>query len=277
MSANASDASTQTGGELPGYSSLSQRPLHVLFFLLPPVVLYEVFQPIYGDLGDGAGARDIIARGYIHEFFDLLGLPAQHVPMLLLVAVLLIWHLRRRDPVAFSPRLYGLMWAESLLWAVPLLLFALVWSRFALGPPAAGGGPAGADEAQIIHIPALARSLLDGEVAWQTRLVLDIGAGLYEELFFRLIGITLLHLLLVDYLGMKDASGTVAAMFATSAAFSLYHFGPDNPITPGAFAFYMAMGLLLGLIFVARGFGIVAAVHILYDMAESALRMWQGP
>ncbi len=265
---SASATSAGTVPALAGYAERSQRPLQIFFFLLPLVVLYETLQPIYGDFGDGEGARDIHARRLIFEFFDILGLPWQHVPMLLVLVVLLVWHWRRRDPFELSPRLYGVMWLESVAWALPMLAFAVVFSRFALAPPAT------LDTA--LGLQALSGEPVAEQLPWQSRLVLDIGAGIYEELFFRLIGITLLHLLLVDYLGMKDGHGTGIAIAITSVAFAVYHFNADNPFTPAAFTFYTVMGIFLGVLYIHRGFGIVAAVHTLYDMAESGLQIMHG-
>ena len=97
---------------------------------------------------------------------------------------------------------------------------------------------------------------------------ISVGAGLYEELVFRMMLIAVIHTLLVDLAGLRPRTGTGLAILISAVAFTWYH-----PLTDAAgvvsaprIAFYFLAGLYFGLVYVWRGFGIVVAVHALYDI-----------
>ena len=147
------------------------------------------------------------------------------------------------------------MWLESLLLAVPLFVFALVLFR------STGGAEALQSVQDITNNTPNPTS--DG---WQAQLVFSIGAGIYEELLFRLIGIALLHMLLVDALALPHATGAIAAIVITSLGFAAYHFSSQNPFQLGKCFFYTVAGIYFAVVYLLRGFGIVAGTHALYDV-----------
>jgi len=95
----------------------------------------------------------------------------------------------------------------------------------------------------------------------------SLGAGLYEELVFRLILLSGTAWALVK-LGWKPAAALTTAAVASSLLFSLFHYvGPlGEPFTLTSFTFRAVAGMLLAGLYVARGFGIVAWTHALYDL-----------
>ena len=97
-------------------------------------------------------------------------------------------------------------------------------------------------------------------------LVMAVGAGIYEELVFRLIGFAVLHLLLVDLIGLKPRLGTALTLVASAALFSAYHYLGREAFDPQTFAFRTAAGLWFGAIFLTRGFGVTAGAHAAYDL-----------
>ena len=102
---------------------------------------------------------------------------------------------------------------------------------------------------------------------WQARLTLSAGAGLYEELLFRLVGITLVQFIATNLLGAAREVGATIAVFVSAVAFAAYH----RTTLPGGGAdltlltYYGLAGLYFGSLFIFRGFGIVAATHFLFD------------
>jgi len=77
---------------------------------------------------------------------------------------------------------------------------------------------------------------IDRVTSWQAGMVFSIGAGIYEELLFRLIGIALLHMLFVDFLALPEKVGGAAAIGVSAVAFAMYHFNEtSNPFTLGLF------------------------------------------
>ena len=110
-----------------------------------------------------------------------------------------------RDPWGIRLSVLPRLLLESSLWAVPLLTLgiAAVEARPAVG----GGGPL-------------------GSLPWQARLTLSIGAGVYEELLFRLILITAAHFVLADLLRVgRRAAGVLAVCLGL--AFTLHQI-PDS-------------------------------------------------
>ena len=55
-----------------GYAALSTRPLHVLVFLLPLVIAYEIGSIVYLVNPEG-DTKQILAQKILHQFFELFG------------------------------------------------------------------------------------------------------------------------------------------------------------------------------------------------------------
>jgi hypothetical protein len=235
------------------YFERSQRPLQALLFLLPMIGLYEVGILLYAPNAGGVPTRDIYARSLMRDFFEVFGVAAYYLPALIVVVVLLSWHVTRRDPWKVEPKLYSMMLVESFVLAVPLFVFALVMARQI--------------NAVIVPLQMLSAPAATAvDVGWQAQLVFSIGAGIYEELLFRLIAIALLHLLLVDMLALPEHIGALGAIGGSAIAFALYHFSSENPFELGLAIYYTLAGIYFAGIFVIRGFGIVAATHALFDV-----------
>lgn len=99
------------------------------------------------------------------------------------------------------------------------------------------------------------------------QLALSLGAGLYEELFFRVILVSAL-IFLFKYLFSKKWMAITAAVLLAAAIFSMVHYigMMGDPFTFGSFLFRFLFGLALNGIYVWRGFGMAAWTHALYDV-----------
>ncbi|MDX2132371.1 MAG: CPBP family intramembrane glutamic endopeptidase [Planctomycetota bacterium] len=234
------------GAVARSYALASTRPLHVLVFLTPLLALYELGSMLY--LSEVARGVDTIgARGILASVFENFGVASLHVPPIALSVVLIAWHLLLRDPWRVRARVVGGMAAESALWALPLLVFSLVLAR---GAPAMG-----------VDTPLAAFS-------WQAKLTVSIGAGVYEELLFRLLLITGMHFLLVDVFRIPERAALVSAGVASAVAFTLYHNirAPSGALDLRLVLFYGVAGAYFAGLFITRGFGIVVATHAVYDI-----------
>lgn len=251
---------TPANSLLGDYWQQSQLPLASLFFLLPLIGLYELGTLIYATDRAQGTVRYIYARSLLRDFFEWFGVTGYYLPGLIVVVVLLTWHLAKRAPWRFEPRLYGVMWVESLLLALPLFVFMLALFR----QPAP-------------QWMVLARDGGMGQATpWQAQMVFSIGAGIYEELLFRLIAIALLHMVLVDVLALPKEVGAAGAIGLSALAFALYHFSDRNPFDLGKCLFYTGAGIYLAGVYVLRGFGIVAGTHALYDVLVVCLQLAQA-
>ena len=242
------------------YWERSQWPLQSLYFLLPLLLLYELGTVLLA--GEGAARLPAIyAEELLARFFRLVGITTVHLPAVLVVVVLGVMHLVRRDPWRPELKLYPLMLGESIVYALPL---------FVLSTMAAGGAVAAAvflqAQAGLENAGVLTRS-------WGAGMTFALGAGIYEELLFRMIAIAAVHAVLRDVIALPVRVCDWVAVVSAALLFAGYHFvgvdGFDLPL----FCFYALAGLYLGVIYITRGFGIVVAVHALYDVLAIATHL----
>lgn len=221
------------------YRALSRTPLTSLVFTLPLVLAYEG-----GVLLLGRGTPRNGADVWLRQALDALGFGAYFLLPTLTVLGLLAWHHVEHDRWHFSPGVLLGMAGESMLWALVLVALARLQER--LWP---------------LQVPP---------AAWESltaRLVGYCGAGLYEEVLFRLLMLPAVAWLL-RRLGGSDETGLVGAIVLTSGIFSLAHYvGPLGDVfEPYSFTFRVIAGIFFALVFLGRGFGIAAGTHATYDM-----------
>lgn len=226
------------------YWDVTHRPLQCLVFLLPMVLAYEIGMGLAHREMPLADRPALAAEQLLRWFFSLFGATGAYLPGAALVVVLLGWHVAARYPWKVTPQALLGMGGESVLLVIPLLI--LHYKIPGLRATAGGGGVA---------------TTLDD-------LLLSVGAGIYEELVFRLILISLLTLLLIDICGMKQAAGVAIAVILSSLLFASHHYRPIgiDTFVPSEFAFRAAAGAYLAAVFVLRGFGLAVGCHIIYDV-----------
>ncbi|MGH7646046.1 MAG: CPBP family intramembrane glutamic endopeptidase [Gemmatimonadales bacterium] len=101
-----------------------------------------------------------------------------------------------------------------------------------------------------------------------TRLMVSLGAGLYEELLFRVVLVGLLAFAARQLVGWKPVPAAVAATIVGALLFSAFHYiGPyGDPLELYSFVYRMLAGVFFSALYLARGFGITAWTHALYDV-----------
>lgn len=108
---------------------------------------------------------------------------------------------------------------------------------------------------------------IGGGVTWGQRLASGLGAGLYEELVFRL-GLTGGLIWVLQRFRWKPGPAAAAAVLVSSVIFSLFHYvGPyGEPLQLYSFTFRFVAGVVLAALFAIRGFAVAAWTHSLYDV-----------
>jgi len=230
-----------------GYFALSRTPLTSLVFALPLVLAYEG-----GVLLLGRGMPRNGADVWLRQLLDALGFGSYFLLPALTVLGLLAWHHVEHDRWHFSPGVLLGMAAESGLWAIVLVGLARVQER--LWP---------------LIVPA---AVPDAWSGFFGRFVGYCGAGLYEEVLFRLLLLPAVAWML-RRLGSGPGEALVTAVLVTSGLFSLAHYiGPLGDVFDVySFTFRMLAGMFFACLFLLRGFGIVAGAHALYDMLVGLL------
>ena len=101
-----------------------------------------------------------------------------------------------------------------------------------------------------------------------TQIVLAVGAGVYEEVVFRLLLLGGMMFLLMRALLMRRWSAWVIATVISSLLFALaHHVGPfGEPLRWGAFVYRSLAGLTFGLIYTLRGLAVTVYTHTFYDL-----------
>jgi membrane protease YdiL (CAAX protease family) len=114
--------------------------------------------------------------------------------------------------------------------------------------------------------PTLAAGLREqGMVA---RVVMSLGAGVYEEAVFRLGLLTGCVAVLDKVFGMSRWAAVLGAFLVSSVIFSLVHYLPPtgDPWGFGSFTFRALAGLAFATLFRLRGFAVAVYTHAFYDV-----------
>ncbi|MFM7183527.1 MAG: type II CAAX prenyl endopeptidase Rce1 family protein [Planctomycetota bacterium] len=224
--------------EAESYWSVSRTPLTSLIFALPLVLAYEG-----GVLALGRGTARNGADVWLRQALDAAGFGAYFLLPTLTVLGLLAWHHVEHDRWCFRPGVLAGMALESLVWAGVLLGIARLQGRW---------------------WPLATALAQDGLFA---RFVAFCGAGLYEEVLFRLLLLPALAWLFAQ-LGCSTPAAALGGIVASSVLFSLAHYvGPlGDTFALYSFTFRFLAGLFFAVLFVTRGFGIAAGTHAVYDL-----------
>jgi hypothetical protein len=233
------------------YWTTSRSHRYSLLFALPLLLLYELLElvaPIRSSGGVIRNGADVLLTSL---FTAALGPRGPLVFMALVIggALVLVWRDRRGGPL--RSKVFALMIGESIVLALVFGTVVGVATMQLVGPLralAAGGGVTSASPL--------------------SRLTLSLGAGLYEELLFRVVLVALVSngLRLVGF--SRLVAGTIATIVG-ALLFSLFHYiGPlGEPYRLESFVFRAIAGLAFSALYLTRGFGITAWTHALYDVA----------
>jgi hypothetical protein len=243
----------------PTYWRESARPLTSLFFVLPFLATYELGMLTLNQQGLRNGV-DVWLRNSLSH----LGFGQYFLLPLLTCAVLLAWHHLRGEHWRADRRVLGGMGIESLALGLALL----IWAH----------GLSGLMRSCEISWPGyICATGYSRGVNWNHAVGM-LGAGIYEELFFRLM---LIPALVGGLATVCTCSKTrlFSAVLISSVLFSAAHYRWE--IDLGAiywasdfgeafswttFLFRATAGLFFAGLFVTRGFGIAVGAHALYDV-----------
>jgi hypothetical protein len=230
------------------YWQLSRKPLTSLVFTLPLVLAYEG-----GVLLLGRGSPRNGADVWLRHLLDALGFGQYFLLPVLTILGLLAWQFLAHDRWRVSLAVLPGMAAECVLWAVVLIGVARLQQD--LWPlEIAAECPA------TLQLAAVAHGLL-------ARLVGYCGAGLYEEVLFRLLLLPI-TVWTLERLGCSTPTAGLWAILISSLLFSAAHYvGPlGDTFAIYSFTFRAVAGVFFAVLFLLRGFGIAAGTHFFYDL-----------
>jgi hypothetical protein len=238
------------------YWRLSRAPRYSLLFALPLLVLYELlaFALSRDAIAGVRNGADVLLKSLFVALGGRWGVAAFGA-LLLGTGAVLVWRDRRRSGGAIRWRLFIGMFAESVLYA---LLFGMV---------------TGTLTGLVLRlVPALSVTPIGG-LGLPTQLMVSLGAGIYEELLFRVLIVSGLAALARRSFGWGPRPAGMFAVAVGALLFSAFHYiGPyGDPFALGSFMFRLIAGVLFSAMYLLRGFGITAWTHALYDVFLSLI------
>jgi membrane protease YdiL (CAAX protease family) len=239
-----------------GYWHESARPLAGLVFVAPLLLTYEA-----GVLWLGPDAIRNAADVWLRGLLDLLGFTQYFLLPIVTCGLLLAWHYLAQQPWRLNwGVLYGML-LESLVFGFMLVLVA-GWQ----GRLFAGG------------LAACAADAADGGEPLAAVVIAYLGAGIYEEVFFRLLLLSGAASV-CRWAGLSWRASWVTGALATSLLFAAAHYRLDVTLLGWHFAtghgeifawstfvFRLLAGLTFSALFVLRGFGVTVGTHAAYDL-----------
>ena len=245
-------ASSLTGIPSPSsYWRTSRAPRYSLSFALPLLVFYQVLAVLlaHGPRSVRNGA-DVILQGLFTAVAGAWG------PPLFMICLIGggLW-LVARDMRAHGSRLKAGVFLGMLGESVVLA------GSFGLLVGGVTSGVLGLLQTLAIAPPA--------PLDWWTHLMVSLGAGIYEELLFRVLLVGALAAAARALLGWRPVPAGTAATLLGAAIFSAFHYiGPyGDRWQLYSFVFRMVAGLFFSALYLTRGFGITAWTHALYDVS----------
>jgi membrane protease YdiL (CAAX protease family) len=233
----------------------STRPLTSLLFIAPMLLFYEI-----GVLCLGPQAIRNAADVWLRQLLDTIGFGQYFLLPVLACGALVAWHHTLHQPWRFSwAVLYGMLF-ESLVFGFLLVVIAGWQSRLmtaSISACSANGGGASSPLATMVAY---------------------VGAGIYEEVLFRLMLLPAAWGLMRVF-GFSNRTSIVSAVIVTSLIFSAAHYQIDLIIAShrvtttfgekfslSSFIFRFLAGVAFSSLFLLRGFGVTVGSHAMYDL-----------
>jgi hypothetical protein len=209
----------------------------------------------------------VVAFIWIQNMMEYLGFSTRTALIatpLVVVVILLTLQITSRTPWRVRLEDMFLMLGECILLSVPLIVLSLLLNR----------GAAAANTAALAGQGAEIRRMLWGDI------ITGIGAGIYEELIFRLILICLLMLVFQDVFGVEKKRAVVLSVIISAVLFSAHHhvfiangrLYQGETFTVGKFLFRTMAGAYFAILYAVRGFGITAGTHAIYNVLAALAR-----
>lgn len=227
----------------------SRKPRYSLLLALPLFIIYQVLEALEPATHGGAlrNGADVILESL---FYRVAGPRGPLLFMVCLVAIglwLVIRDYHKSGRQLHFPMLL-LMLGEATVLALSIGIIV------------------SAITSQLVRPTAMLQQSVE-QMPTSTKLMLSLGAGLYEELLFRVLLVGSLLWAGKRLFGLRPLVAGVWAALIGALIFSAFHYvGPyGDRLTAYSFVFRTIAGLAFSALFLLRGFGITAWTHALYD------------
>jgi hypothetical protein len=219
---------------------------NAVILVLPVFLLYQVGLLLTGGMRNGVDfVTDSLWRLADESIIPYVGI--NFVLASVVFGVVLVSRRESRRP--FRPALFWGVIAESCVYAM-LMGGVILWVLSA--------------------VPGLNPSLSAGikDASLVTRVVMSLGAGVHEEIVFRLLLFSGLVAAAESWLKWRPPAAVGAALLVSSLLFSAIHYiGPyGDPFSAFSFAYRFVAGAIFAGLYSARSFAVAVYTHALYDV-----------
>ena len=258
------------------YHRVSKTGTYSFLAALPLILMYEVL--IVAANERALSQVRVGAEVWLKQLLEVVGSAGLLAfgGAVLLVGAAVFWT-ERKQRIPLRPRYFLWMILESAVYGVlvAIIVSGIVgailsaaahgFADVSRGATAMGGSAAAGLTA--LAAPAMAVLQEIASMDLTLKLALSIGAGVYEELLFRVILVGGLYWLLRRTTMRRGLAYAVAAVIGALIFSWVHYIGVyGDAFALGSFLFRFVFGLILNLLFLLRGFGIAAWTHALYDV-----------
>jgi membrane protease YdiL (CAAX protease family) len=236
-------ATEALAGGKRSYWQVTKDPQVILILLLPLFLIYSVGILATGGVRNGVDLVSDFLRGTIFRGSDLAYGITMLAALIAMIFVLAKW----REKRIFDPKIYLGVILEGVIYGS---LLGTIVVRFL----------------SILGVSALAAGKAGCGVF--CNFTLSIGAGLWEEIVFRLLLIGLPAFLLAKLYPERKKRITIVLILVSSLIFSAVHYlgSLGDAFTLYSFLFRFFCGLLFALLYYWRGLAVSAYTHAAYDV-----------
>ena len=224
------------------YLLKSRTSFYSFLFTLPLFFLYEIniLFLSWDDILIVRNGADFLMRNIL-ESFDIYGLYGLGLVFFLGLLVTYIFFIKEDQQQEVNVNFLFIMLAESMLWSVVLYFLLFKFMVLLMNP--------------------VGKTILQ-------QVTLAIGAGIYEEFLFRVLLIAGLSGILGFVFMWDKTFKNIIAVVLSGGIFSAFHFMGEygDFFSMELFLIRFFAGLILGVLYMYRGFGITAYTHSIYDL-----------
>ena len=224
------------------YLLKSRTSFYSFLFTLPLFFIYEVniLFLSWDDILVVRNGADFLMRNIL-ESFDIYGIYGLGLVFFLGLLVTYIFFIKEDQQQEVNVNFLFIMLAESMLWSVFLYFLLFKFMVLLMNP--------------------VGKTILQ-------QVTLAIGAGIYEEFLFRVLLIAGLSGILGFVFMWDKTFKNIIAVVLSGGIFSAFHFMGEygDFFSMELFLIRFFAGLILGVLYMYRGFGITAYTHSIYDL-----------
>lgn len=209
-------------------------------FILPLLVLYEIGIILYGS--EVKNAADVFVKSPLAVFGNNSALIFNS--LVVVCSFCSLFYIEKKN--RFNCRIFIPMFLESAIYAF-LLGYGVLFVVYRILP---------------LVFPGIGTKGLVGGI------IISLGAGVYEEIFFRLLLLSGLCFIFAKAGRLSPVVATFLGVMVSAAIFSAMHYlgGTGDCFSTHSFLFRFLAGIILATIFALRGLGIVVYTHAIYDV-----------